>query len=38
MLVRTVTDDIRVYKVPTVKVIALRFTETARAACSSFMW
>ena len=38
VVVGTVTDDIRVYEVPTVKVIALRFTETARAACSSFMW
>ena len=27
----TVTDDIRVYEVPQMKVTALRFTETARA-------
>lgn len=27
----TVTDDIRVYEVPALKVTALRFTETARA-------
>lgn len=25
------TDDIRVYEVPSIKVCALRFTETARA-------
>lgn len=31
MVVGTVTDDIRVYEVPAVKVTALRFTETARA-------
>ena len=31
MLVGTVTDDIRVYEVPALKVTALRFTETARA-------
>lgn len=31
MVVGTVTDDIRVYEVPTLKVTALRFTETARA-------
>jgi len=27
----TVTDDVRVYEVPALKVCALRFTETARA-------
>ncbi|KAG5244772.1 60S ribosomal protein [Salix suchowensis] len=31
VLVGTVTDDIRVYEVPALKVTALRFTETARA-------
>ncbi|XP_050266609.1 60S ribosomal protein L18-2-like isoform X1 [Quercus robur] len=31
VVVGTVTDDIRVYEVPAVKVTALRFTETARA-------
>ena len=31
MVVGTVTDDIRVYDVPSLKVTALRFTETARA-------
>jgi len=29
--VGTVTDDIRVYEVPPLKITALRFTETARA-------
>lgn len=31
VIVGTVTDDIRVYEVPAIKVAALRFTETARA-------
>ncbi|XP_042429179.1 60S ribosomal protein L18-2-like [Zingiber officinale] len=31
VIVGTVTDDKRVYKVPAIKVTALRFTETARA-------
>lgn len=31
MLVGTVTDDIRVYEVPAMKVAALRFTRGARA-------
>ncbi|RWV91043.1 hypothetical protein GW17_00046705 [Ensete ventricosum] len=31
VIVGTVTDDKRVYQVPTMKVAALRFTETARA-------
>lgn len=31
VVVGTVTDDIRVYEVPSLKVTALRFTETARA-------
>lgn len=31
MIVGTVTDDIRAYEVPAMKVTALRFTETARA-------
>ncbi|KAE8710540.1 putative 60S ribosomal protein L18-1 [Hibiscus syriacus] len=31
VVVGTVTDDIRVYEVPPLKVTALRFTETARA-------
>ncbi|XP_021732173.1 60S ribosomal protein L18-3-like [Chenopodium quinoa] len=31
VLVGTITDDIRVYEVPAIKVCALRFTETARA-------
>ncbi|TQD84584.1 hypothetical protein C1H46_029874 [Malus baccata] len=31
VVVGTVTDDIRVYEVPCLKVTALRFTETARA-------
>lgn len=31
VLVGTITDDIRQYEVPAMKVVALRFTETARA-------
>ena len=31
VLVGTVTDDLRVYEVPALKVTALRFTERARA-------
>jgi large subunit ribosomal protein L18e len=31
VLVGTVTDDVRLYEVPALKVCALRFTETARA-------
>lgn len=31
MVVGTITDDVRVYEVPALKVTALRFTETARA-------
>lgn len=31
VVVGTITDDIRVYEVPALKVTALRFTETARA-------
>ena len=31
MVVGNITDDIRVYEVPALKVTALRFTETARA-------
>lgn len=31
VVVGTVTDDVRVYEVPAIKVTALRFTETARA-------
>lgn len=31
VLVGTVTDDVRLYEVPTLKVAALRFTETARS-------
>ncbi|KAK4779332.1 hypothetical protein SAY86_006860 [Trapa natans] len=31
VVVGTVTDDVRVYEVPALKVTALRFTETARA-------
>jgi len=31
VVVGTITDDIRVYEVPPLKVTALRFTETARA-------
>lgn len=31
VIVGTVTDDIRLYEVPALKVCALRFTETARA-------
>ncbi|KAF6173809.1 hypothetical protein GIB67_003810 [Kingdonia uniflora] len=31
VLVGTVTDDVRVYEVPAMKITALRFTETARA-------
>jgi large subunit ribosomal protein L18e len=31
VLVGTITDDIRHYEVPALKVVALRFTETARA-------
>ena len=30
-MVGAVTDDVRVYEVPALKVCALRFTETARA-------
>ncbi|KAL5542964.1 hypothetical protein UlMin_010674 [Ulmus minor] len=45
VIVGTVTNDIRVYKVPCLKVTALRFTETARARiekasgeCLTFDW
>jgi large subunit ribosomal protein L18e len=31
VIVGTVTDDVRVQEVPSLKVAALRFTETARA-------
>lgn len=31
MLVGTITDDVRQFEVPALKVCALRFTETARA-------
>jgi large subunit ribosomal protein L18e len=31
VVVGTITDDNRVYELPTVKITALRFTETARA-------
>ncbi|CAL5395356.1 unnamed protein product [Camellia sinensis] len=31
VVVGTITDDIRAHEVPTLKVTALRFTETARA-------
>ena len=31
VIVGTVTDDTRLYKVPALKVVALCFTETARA-------
>ena len=31
VLVGTVTDDVRTYEVPALRVCALRFTETARA-------
>lgn len=31
MLVGTITDDVRAYEVPALKVCALRFTKTARA-------
>lgn len=31
MIVGTVTDDTRLYELPALKVVALRFTETARA-------
>ena len=31
MVVGTITDDVRLYKVPELRVCALRFTETARA-------
>ena len=31
VLVGTVTDDVRLYEVPKLKVCALKFTETARA-------
>ena len=31
VVVGTITDDVRVYEVPALKVTALRFTETARA-------
>ena len=31
VLVATVTDDVRLFEVPALKVCALRFTETARA-------
>jgi hypothetical protein len=35
VIVGTVTDDIRLYEVPALKVVALRFTETARARISA---
>lgn len=31
VIVGTVTDDVRVYEVPKLRVVALRFTATARA-------
>lgn len=31
MIVATVTDDVRLYEVPKLRVVAMRFTETARA-------
>lgn len=31
MLVGTITDDKRLYELPKLRVVALRFTETARA-------
>lgn len=31
VLVGTITDDVRTFEVPAMKVCALRFTETARA-------
>lgn len=31
MVVATVTDDVRMFEVPKLRVCALRFTETARA-------
>lgn len=31
MIVGTITDDVRVHEIPSMKVTALRFTETARA-------
>ena len=31
VIVATVTDDVRLFEVPKLKVVALRFTETARA-------
>lgn len=31
VIVGTVTDDVRTYEVPALKVVALKFTETARA-------
>ncbi|KAH9303034.1 hypothetical protein KI387_014617, partial [Taxus chinensis] len=31
VLVGTITDDKRLYELPALKVVALRFTETARA-------
>ena len=31
VIVATVTDDVRLHEVPKLKVVALRFTETARA-------
>ena len=30
-MVGTITDDVRVYEVPKLRVVALRFTATARA-------
>ena len=45
MLVGTVTDDVRLYEVPALRVVAQRFTETARArilkvclGCSPSRW
>lgn len=35
VVVGVVTDDIREYEVPAIKVTALRFTETARARIES---
>lgn len=31
VVVATITDDVRLFEVPTLRVAALRFTETARA-------
>lgn len=38
VVVGTITDDVRVYEVPKLRVCALRFTATARARIVKVSW